>query len=177
MLRLHPERLLQTSVQVKRRHNVKIGRYLVLIAIGGVVLTSCATMEESKPIAKGEQMMAKEQSLCERLGGKEAITAVVGEFVGRVAADARVNTFFGGTDIPRLKMQLVNQICEASGGPCTYTGRSMKDTHRGMGVSSAHFDAVVEDLVGALDKFNVPAKEKSELLGVLGPMRKDIVEK
>lgn len=118
-----------------------------------------------------------EKSLYDRLGGKPAITAVVDEFVARVAADARINAFFAHTDIAHLKMELVNQICEASGGPCKYTGRSMKDAHRGMGVGDADFNALVEDLVGALDKFNVGKAEKDQLLGVLGPMKKDIVEK
>ncbi len=119
----------------------------------------------------------KEKSLYERLGGKATITAVVDEFVARVAADNRTNKFFANTDIPKLKMYLVNQICEASGGPCKYTGRSMKEAHQGMGVSTADFNAPVEDLVGALDKFKVGEKEKNKLLGVLGPMKSDIVEK
>ena len=74
-------------------------------------------------------------------------------------------------------MLLVEQICQASGGPCTYTGRSMKSTHAGMGVSSGDFDALVGDLVTTLNKFKVPEREKNELLGALGPMKRDIVEK
>jgi hemoglobin len=56
-------------------------------------------------------------------------------------------------------------------------GKDMKSAHMGMGVSGADFDALVDDLVGALDALKVPAKEKNELLGALGPMKKDIVEK
>ncbi len=118
-----------------------------------------------------------DKSLYERLGGKEAITAVVDDFVGRVAADNRINGFFAKANIPPFKMQLVNQICEASGGPCKYTGSDMKTVHRGMGVTNAAFDALVGDLVATLDKFKVGEREKKELLGVLGPMKKDIVEK
>jgi hemoglobin len=117
------------------------------------------------------------KSLYDRLGGKAAITAVVDDFVGNVARDKRINGFFANADIPRLKRQLVNQICEASGGPCKYTGRNMKDAHRGMGVSGQHFDALVGDLKRSLDKFKVGAREQKELLGVLGPMKKDIVER
>jgi hemoglobin len=116
-------------------------------------------------------------SLYDRLGGKTAIVAVVDDFVGNVAADARINGFFAHTNIPHLKSELVDQICAASGGPCTYTGRSMKEAHQGMGVSSADFDALVQDLEKTLDKFKVPAKEQGELLAVLGPMKSDIVEK
>ena len=122
------------------------------------------------------------RSLYERLGGKEAIAAVVDEFVARVSADKAINVRFASvaSDPKRLadfKGKLVDQICEAAGGPCTYKGRDMKSAHEGMGIANVEFDALVGDLVGALDKFKVGKAEKDELLGVLGPMRKDIVEK
>ena len=72
-------------------------------------------------------------------------------------------------------MNLVNQICQASGGPCKYTGKTMKEAHKGMGITDADFGALVEDLVKALDKFKVGATEKNELLGALGGMKGDIV--
>lgn len=120
-------------------------------------------------------MPAQQKSLYERLGGKDAIVAVVDDFVGNVAADNRINRFFARTDIPRLKKNLVDQICQGTGGPCTYTGRDMKAAHAGMGVTNADFDALVGDLVKTLDKFKVPEKEKGELLAILGPMRPSIV--
>ena len=115
-------------------------------------------------------------SLYERLGGKDAITAVVDDFVARCAADSRINGKFARTDIPRLKSSLIDQVCEAAGGPCTYTGRDMRTTHDGMGVTAAEFDALVGNLVATLDQFGVGEAEKSELLGALAPMRADIVE-
>ncbi len=115
-------------------------------------------------------------SLFERLGGLDAITAVVDSFVARCAADDRINGKFVRTDIPRLKKILVDQVCEAAGGPCTYTGRSMRETHDGMAVTDGEFAALVEDLVATLNEFNVPEAEQQELLGVLGPMRDEIVE-
>jgi hemoglobin len=117
-----------------------------------------------------------EASLYQRLGGQEAITAVVDDFVANVAADSRINARFANTDIPRFKQLLVDQICNGTGGPCTYTGRDMKTTHAGMGITDAEFGALVEDLVRSLDKLKVPAAEKEELLGILGPMKTDIVE-
>jgi hemoglobin len=120
-------------------------------------------------------MPAQQKSLYDRLGGKDAIVAVVDDFVGNVAADNRINRYFAKTDISRLKRNLVDQICAGTGGPCTYTGRDMKTAHAGMGVTNADFDALVGDLVKTLDKFKVPDKEKGELLGILGPMRPSIV--
>ena len=115
-------------------------------------------------------------SLYERLGGLDAITAVVDSFVARCAGDDRINRKFERTDIPRLKKMLVDQVCEATGGPCTYTGRGMRETHDAMEVTAGEFDALVEDLVATLDEFDVPKAEQDELLGLLGPMRDEIVE-
>ena len=120
-------------------------------------------------------MPTQQKSLYDRLGGKDAIVAVVDDFVGNVAADNRINRYFAKTDIPRLKRNLVDQICAGTGGPCSYAGRDMKTAHAGMGVTNADFDALVGDLVKTLDKFKVPDKEKGELLGILGPMRPSIV--
>jgi hemoglobin len=115
-------------------------------------------------------------SLYERLGGLDAITAVVDSFVARCAGDERINAKFARTDVPRLKKMLVDQVCEATGGPCTYTGRGMRETHDGMEVTAGEFDALVEDLVATLNEFDVPTAEQEELLGLLGPMRDEIVE-
>ena len=140
---------------------------LTLVALTGSVITASA---------------ASDKTLYQRLGGKKAITAVVDEFFGRVSADSRINGYFKNTasDPKRLahfKLNLVDQICEASGGPCKYKGKDMKTAHAGMGITDMDFNALVEDLVGALDKFKVGAQEKNDLLGALGPMKKDIVEK
>jgi hemoglobin len=116
-----------------------------------------------------------EKSLYDRLGGLPAIQAVVDDFVANVAADTRINQQFAKTDIPKLKKNLVDQICQATGGPCKYTGLDMKTAHKGMNITDAQFNALVEDLVKSLDKFKVPDKEKNELLTALGGMKKDIV--
>ena len=117
------------------------------------------------------------KSLYDRLGGKEAIVAVIDDFVGNVGQDARIKKYFEGSDIKRLKSQLVDQVCEAAGGPCKYKGQNMKNAHQGMGIKSSEFDALVEDLKKTLDKFKVPTNEQNDLLAVLGPLKKDIVEK
>jgi hemoglobin len=116
------------------------------------------------------------QSLYDRLGGLDAIQAAVDSWVVRVAGDDRVNGKFVRTDIPRLKKEVVDQLCEATGGPCSYTGRSMLDTHRGMKVTAGEFDAVLQDLEATLDEFKVPRAEQDELTALLLPMRGEIVE-
>jgi hemoglobin len=115
------------------------------------------------------------KSLYDRLGGKDAITAVVDDFVNTAATDERIKQFFTNTDAKDLKAKLVDQICEASGGPCKYTGKDMKTAHTGMKITEADFNALVEDLVKSLDKFKVGEKEKTDLLNALGGMKGDIV--
>jgi hemoglobin len=114
-------------------------------------------------------------TLYQRLGGYDAIPAVVDEAIKNIAADRRINRFFKGANIQRLRRQLADQICAASGGPCVYTGRDMKSAHAGMGIKSSHFDALVQDLGKALNKFRVPAREQRELVALLAPTKKDIV--
>ncbi|MBL8949475.1 MAG: group 1 truncated hemoglobin [Myxococcaceae bacterium] len=129
--------------------------------------------EPAKTAAKAEPA---KKPLFERLGGKPAIEAVIDDFLGRVAKDERINAGFAVGDVPRLRQRLVELVCAGTGGPCTYSGRDMKSAHAGMRITNAQFDALVGHLVATLDKFKVPAQEKGELLGILGPMRGAIVE-
>jgi hemoglobin len=135
-----------------------------LLALSLLALSACSNTA-----------MNKEASLYDRLGGKPAVTAVVDDFVANVAADTRINGRFANANIGRLKQMLVEQICAGTGGPCVYAGRDMQSAHKGMNISDAEFGALVEDLVTTLDKFKVPAKEKQDLLSVLGPMKPAIV--
>jgi hemoglobin len=146
----------------------------------GVLLTACAKDDRAaSDTAAGATAAASTapRTLYDRLGGKPAITAVIDSFVARVAADTRINKKFARSDIPRVKAMLVDQVCAASGGPCTYSGRDMKTAHRGMAVTEGEFNALVEDLIATLNSFNVGKTEQDELLAVLGSMKPDIVER
>jgi hemoglobin len=147
----------------------KMKRIALAVLILGAMAVSAAAQESMSAAAQ-------EKSLYDRLGGLDAIKAVVGEFAGRVLADARVNKKFAKSDAPRLVLHLQEQICAATGGPCKYTGKNMKSAHKNMKVTEGEFGALVEDLIGALDKFNVPEKEKNDLLAILGPLKAQIVE-
>ena len=120
--------------------------------------------------------IAQPKSLFQRLGGREALVLVVDEFAARCIADKRINKKFAKSDPARLKHMLVEQLCGATGGPCKYQGRDMKTAHLNMGVTEGEFSALVENLVGALDKFKVKQAEKDELLKLLAPMKPSIVE-
>src|SRR5215813_7606525 len=147
---------------------------LIGIALAICLISAVAVAARAQTAIGSTQEMKK--SLYERLGGVSALKAVVDEFVARCAADVRINKKCAKTDIDRLKLHLVEQLCAATGGPCEYTGLDMKTTHKNMKVTAGEFNALVEDLVGALDKFNMAEKEKNELLSILGPMKSQIVE-
>jgi hemoglobin len=124
---------------------------------------------------------AQPGTLFQRLGGMPAVQAVVDDFVNRILADERVNRWFAHAaadpeNARAYKAKLTDFICQAAGGPCKYAGADMLAAHKGRGVTDAAFEAVVADLVATLDKFKVPEKEKSQLLGLLAPMKSAIVQ-
>jgi hemoglobin len=121
-------------------------------------------------------MTTQTKSLYDRLGGIDAINALTESWVARVGGDDRANKKFARTDIARLKKEVADQLCEATGGPCTYTGRSMRETHAGMKTTAGEFEVVMQHLGATLDELNVPKSEHDELVGLLRPMRGDIVE-
>ena len=147
---------------------------LCLVAIAGCHHRAPAAAPAT-PAPQAAPAPAAGPSLYQRLGGLDAIRAVVSDFLTRVTADARINAFFRGVDEEDLKAELTDQICQATGGPCHYTGKSMREAHAQLTVTNADFDALVGDLKASLDHFGVGAREQSELLGALGGMRKDIV--
>lgn len=130
--------------------------------------------------ARAQDAMVKQKSLYERLGGYNAIAAVVDDFVGRLIADKQFERFFAGhsTDSKkRIRQHIVDQFCAAAGGPCIYTGRTMKDSHAGLGITEADWDAAAKHLVATLDKFKVGEQEKKDLLAFVSSLKNDIVEK
>ncbi len=145
-----------------------------------VALTGCA-MIMGEPPTLYERLTARDflPGGAERtVAGRDAIALVVDDFVANVVADNRINARFKPLPpaaVNKLKSNLADQICEASGGPCSYMGRDLKETHKGMNISDAEWSATLEALVKALDRRKVSEKEKSELLGLLGPMKGDIV--
>jgi hemoglobin len=151
---------------------VKAGAAFALIAL----LTVATLLSAARTGAAQDNKMAMEKSLYERLGGEAAISAVIDDFVARVAADSRINGKFAKSNIDRVKFHLKEQVCAVTGGPCKYTGQSMSAAHRNMKVTEGEFSALVEDLVMTLDKFNVPAREKGEVLTALGGLKSQIVE-
>ncbi len=123
---------------------------------------------------------SQDKSLYERVGGYNALAAVVDDFIVRLVTDKQFEKFFIGQSNDskkRIRQHILDQFCAATGGPCVYTGREMKTSHAGLAITNAEWDAAAKHLVASLDKFKVPEKEKGEILAFVVSLKKDIVEK
>jgi hemoglobin len=142
-----------------------------------LVLAACAA---TPPVPSGPETSAASAgsggTLYQRLGGRDVIDAFVATFVANVGRDPRIQLRFLFTDLDSLRAHLSAQICEATGGPCKYTGKPMKSGHVGMHIRDAEFDAMAEDLAAALKAHGIGPREQQELLAAIGSMRTDIVE-
>ncbi|SKC88690.1 group I truncated hemoglobin [Ohtaekwangia koreensis] len=146
------------------------------------VVFTILTLAFAVSCSDDDDEMKEDTSLYTRLGGIDAISAVTDQFLANVAADSKINARFEATvanssRLQLLRNNLIDQICAGSGGPCQYKGKTMAAAHAGMGITQDEFNALVADLVAALEKFSVPAQEKNDLLAILGPMQSDIVGK
>ncbi len=156
----------------------KIALAICLMSTLAVAAAAQQPMNASDSEATNGGQMKK--SLYARLGGYDAIAAVVDDFIGRLVADKRFSKFFVGhseDSLKKIRMHVIDQLCAAAGGPCLYIGRDMKTSHHGLGITSDDWDASAKHLVESLDKFKVPKAEKDELLAFVGTLKKDIVDK
>jgi len=159
---------------------MKINKMAIVFCLLAVVAVTAAAQSPVNASMAGATAGQEKKSLYARLGGYDAIAAVVDDFIGRLATDPRFSRFFAGfsTDSKkRLRQHILDQFCVAAGGPCVYLGRDMKTTHAGLGITEADWDAAAKHLVAALDKYKVPKAEKDELLAFVVSQKKDIVEK
>jgi hemoglobin len=118
-------------------------------------------------------------TLYARLGGYDAIAAVCNDLLPRLMSDPELGRFWknrGADSIRREKQLLIDYFCASAGGPLYYTGRDMKVSHAGMGISVKDWQALVGHLNATLDKFQVPAAERREALAFVESTRAAIVE-
>jgi len=154
----------------------------VWLALSAIVSAGClfsgtdAAPEADLGVDTPPRLPSSGSRLFTRLGGVDGIRAIVDEMVSRMAADRRIQRFFVDTDFRRFKAQLVVQVCELSGGPCRYRGRSMRTVHRGRRIRPAHFEAMLEDARDALKSAQVGERERHELLSILRSLKPEVVE-
>jgi len=157
-----------------------VKRIALVVCLMGALALAAGAQEPLNASMSGSSGGQMKKSLYDRLGGYDAIAAVVDDFIGRLASDPRFTRFFTGfsTDSKkRLRQHILDQFCVAAGGPCVYMGRDMKTTHAGLGITEADWDAAARHLIESLDKYKVPKVEKDELMAFVASQKKDIVEK
>ena len=146
-------------------------KWIVSIVLAAALITTVCLAQTPVPA----------KSLYERLGGQPAVQAVASGLVDKILADARVNKWFAHAasspeNTKLYKEKLTAFICQSTGGPCKYTGLDMETAHKGRGVTGEAFNAVAEDLSGLLDQLKVPAKEKGEVMTLIGSLKPSIVQ-
>ena len=144
-----------------------------IVFTGWVVLAAAACGGKGK--GGGDTEAQDTRPLFDRLGGKPAIAKVVTAFVAKTGSDPRISAFFTNTDLPKLEAAMVEHICEITGGPCKYTGRTMIASHAGMGVKDEDFAAFMEDLEATLTEAGVPARETGEVLAAFNGLKPEVV--
>jgi hemoglobin len=120
---------------------------------------------------------AHAQTLYEQMGGEAKMRAIAEEFTNVILADPRINFTFANTDLAKFKQLIFEQFCNLTGGPCQYTGRTMKESHDKLNVTNAQFNALAEDLYIAFERVHVPYHLQNKLMVMLAPMQRDIVKK
>ena len=120
-----------------------------------------------------------EKTLYERLGGYDAISAVVKDLLPRLMSDSRLGRFWenrGEDGINREEQLLIDYLCSSAGGPLLYTGRDNRTSHKGMGISESDWTKFIGHLNATLDNFQLPQQERSDVIGFIESTREDIVE-
>jgi hemoglobin len=124
----------------------------------------------------GGAATASQAPLYDRLGGAPGVAAIADTLIDRVSADPLLGRSFKDSKLERIKKLLAEQICDLSGGPCRYSGDSMKEVHAGHHISEAEFFGMVADLRAVLKERHVSQGAANELLRLLAPIKRDVVE-
>lgn len=122
-------------------------------------------------------VITDDENLYEAFGGREGLVKIMDDFMIGLVANPATRPFFEGSDKERIKAQLVEQFCVIMNGPCTYSGRSMAEAHRGQNIPETAFYALVEEFQKSANKFNVPFRAQNRLIAALAPMNRDIINR
>lgn len=141
------------------------------IRLGRVALTSMALLG----LAACAGQPPSESSLYDELGGEHGIAAIVDGLIHNVAADERIRHHFRGIHVAGFRDRLETHFCDVAGGPCEWTGRSMREAHENLGIHPAAFNALVEALIDAMDDLAIGQGAQNAFLARLAPMQSEVV--
>lgn len=148
-------------------------RLAAAVLAAGLTAAACVVQADQNP-APADAVL---KPAFEQFGGKAGLTALMDDFMIELVADPRTRPFFASADQVHIKQELTDQFCTILGGPCSYTGKTMKQTHVNLVIDRAQFNALVEDLQKAMDKRGIPFRAQNKLLGKLAPMSREIITK
>ena len=140
------------------KHIVLITLFIAALCTG---LSACSTT-------------GAQTTLYDRLGGNSGVTNIVSGTLKYTLADPRIAHTFDNSNVPRVEKLLIEQICDLTDGPCTYSGQTMERSHRGLNLNTMHFNALVENMQKAMDDEGVPFATQNDLLAILAPMHGDV---
>jgi hemoglobin len=138
---------------------------LKILLLTFLLLNACATQTNAN------------QSLYERIGGKDMLSKISSDTIDIVASDPRTKRSFKDVKLKTLKESITNFLCVKTGGNCEYEGETMKNSHAEAGITTAEFELMVQVMRDVMDKNHVGIREKNELLKILAPMKRDVVTK
>jgi hemoglobin len=141
---------------------------VVLLILASLALTGCQTTGNT------DRSPEPDPALYEQLGKRTGIADIVEDLLYLIVEDERINGHFAGIDVGQFHTNLTDQLCSLSGGPCTYTGRGMRESHADMNITDTEFNALAEDLILAMEQNNVPTAAQNRLIKRLVPMYPDI---
>ena len=137
-------------------------RSLLMASFAVTVLSACQTTSSNSA------------TLYEDLGENAGLEAIVERSFYYTLQDERIADKWENSNVDRVKKYLIQQLCDISDGPCTYTGQSMARVHSGLGLTSLHFNALVENFQKSMDDNNIPYRTQNRLLARLASMHGDI---
>lgn len=138
----------------------------LLLALGTAAVTGCAATA-----SRGSD------SLYQAVGSEAGVERLVNQLLERVYADDRISGLFQNSDRADLQRLIEEQFCVEFGGPCSYSGRSMSESHGGLGIKHKEFEAFVEDLILAMEDLEMATTSQNRILAIFAPMRGDVVDK
>jgi hemoglobin len=161
---------------MKQQLNLSTLSLAALLAFG-----SAPVLAEGMPVPAASPAsaypVAPATGLYQAFGEQAGIRSLMDDFAQRLRADPRIGEQFKETNLDNLAKSLTEQLCQLSGGPCVYKGPDMKEAHSNMDVTRGHFNALVEVLQQAMDARGIPFNRQNQMLALLAPMHRDVVNK
>ena len=148
-----------------------LSKLFMACVLGAGTCVSCGLHAAENPAPADPALLP----VFEQFGGKPGLDALMEDFMVKLIEDPRTRDYFAEVDQKHVKQMLSEQFCVILGGPCTYTGKDMQETHARLSINEGGFNALVEDLQLAMNMHKIPFRAQNKLLGKLAPMHREVI--